>query len=91
MLEKTLQRKIIKLFKNHGILTRKLDASNHRGWPDLIAIKGGVVVFIEVKTLTGRVSRLQAVTHAELAEHGASVEVVRNLEEASKIIFNYFT
>ena len=90
MLEKTLQRNIIKLFKEHGILSRKLDATNHRGWPDLIAIKGGVVVFIEVKTPTGRVSELQQVTHRELAAHGAAVEVVRSLEEAGEIILRYF-
>lgn len=90
MLERTLQRKITLLCKKHAILTRKLDATNHRGWPDLIAIKGGVVVFLEIKTPTGRVSELQQVTHRELAAHGAVVEVVRSLEEAQKIILKYF-
>jgi len=50
--------------------------------PDLLVVlPGGRVVFLEVKTPTGRLTAAQQRVHAALAELGATVVVVRSVEE----------
>jgi hypothetical protein len=56
----------------------KLTKTNKNGIPDLIAIPpNSDIEFIEVKTPTGRVSKLQEYRHNELRKHGLKVEIHR--------------
>lgn len=52
------------------------------GWPDLEIIWQGRVYFLELKSEKGRVSPAQAECHAGLIAAGASVAIIRSLEEA---------
>lgn len=52
-----------------------------RGMPDLIAIRAGRVVWIEVKSRTGRLSVHQEAFQAEIAAQGGEYLVVRRVED----------
>jgi Holliday junction resolvase-like predicted endonuclease len=87
MLESKIQHKIVAYLKSINYITRKLDASSQVGWPDLIAISPlGVVYFFEVKTETGRLSKLQDRTINQLKENNANAYVVRSAAEVAAII-----
>ena len=59
--ESRLQQQIVKKLTAEGWLVRKVSYEARRGCPDLICMRGGEVVFIEVKSPTGkgRLSRHQ--------------------------------
>jgi Holliday junction resolvase-like predicted endonuclease len=87
MTEKVIQRKILAQLKLLGYLVRKLDSSSSVGWPDLIAISpAGVVHFLEVKTATGRLSKMQARTINQLKENHANVSIIRGVDELDAIL-----
>lgn len=85
--EAKLQQKVIQLFKQHDILAFKTDSTSTRGWPDLTVIyPSGAVIFIEMKTKTGRLSPDQVRVHALLRKQKGIVYVVRSLQEAENLI-----
>ncbi len=51
-------------------------AGARKGWPDLTFVLAGRVVWVELKTIRGRVSPSQKMVHALMAEMGHSVFVV---------------
>lgn len=58
------------------------------GIPDIICCIGGRFVALEVKTETGRLSKLQAVTIDRIRECGGRAYVVRSAEEVKEILKN---
>ena len=66
MSEKLYQAKIIKKLENRGWYVVKLIQTNKNGIPDLLAIKYGKAIFIEVKAKNGKKSKLQEYRHQEL-------------------------
>ena len=78
MTEQQIQSKRIKQLETEGYYVIKLLNTNKNGIPDIIAIpQGSDVLFSEVKTLKGRVSKLQEYRLKELKEHGCKTEVYR--------------
>ena len=78
MTEQQIQSKRIKQLETEGYYVIKLLKTNKNGIPDIIAIpQGSDVLFSEVKTLKGRVSKLQEYRLKELKEHGCKTEVYR--------------
>ena len=78
MTEQQIQSKRIKQLEAEGYYVIKLLKTNKNGIPDIIAIpQGSDVLFSEVKTLKGRVSKLQEYRLKELKEHGCRTEVYR--------------
>ena len=78
MTEQQIQSKLIKELEAQGYYVIKLIKTNKNGIPDLLAIpKKSDVEFYEVKTSTGRVSKLQEYRHKELEDHGIYVKVYR--------------
>ena len=53
----------------------------HKGICDLIAVHRGRVLFIEVKTPTGRLSEYQKVFGDEITEEGCEYIVARSFED----------
>ncbi len=87
MLEKTLQQKVIKESVEKGIQCVKVDSSSTRGWPDLTCVlPNGTVLFVELKTKTGRLSKLQEYTISKLKRNNANVYVIRSLDEFKDLI-----
>lgn len=78
MTEQKIQSKRIKQLEKEGYYVIKLISTNKNGIPDLIAIPPNVpVLFSEIKTPKGKVSKLQEYRLKELNDHGLRTEVYR--------------
>ena len=78
MTEQQIQAKRIKQLEAEGYYVLKLIKTNRNGIPDIIAIPpNSGVLFSEVKTKTGRLSKLQEYRLKELDRYGFRTEVYR--------------
>ena len=78
MTEQEIQRKRIKELEKEGYYVIKLIKTNKNGIPDVIAIPPNCnVIFSEIKTKKGKVSKLQEYRLKELKKHGVTTEVYR--------------
>ena len=59
-----------------GGITRKWVSPGRDGVPDRIVIINGHVVFVEIKTVDGKLSIAQIREHDRLKKHGATVRTV---------------
>jgi len=59
----------------------KCGAMSVNGWPDLVAIRGGRTVWIEVKRPGGVLSAIQMHRHNEMRKQGAEVYTVQGVAE----------
>ncbi len=57
-----------------------------RGWPDFEIIRNSRVLFIELKTDKGRLSRDQVNLHKRLADVSTAVHVCRTLDAAIELV-----
>lgn len=76
--EQQIQSKRIKQLESEGYYVIKIIKANKNGLPDILALhpdKG--VLFSEVKTPQGKLSKLQEFRLKELREHGFRTEVFR--------------
>ena len=87
MRESELQKKIKERLIKSGWSVIKLIQTNCNGIPDLMCIRKGRVMFLEVKTEKGIVAPLQEKRIEELNNHGVFAKVVRAVEDAD--IFCY--
>lgn len=84
MKESKLEARIVKHCRDRGILCYKFSSPARRGVPDRLLIKGGKVMFMEVKAEGKRPTQLQvremAILHAEniratwVDEYGVAVQ-----------------
>jgi hypothetical protein len=100
MTEQQIQSKRIKQLEQAGYYVIKLIKTNKNGIPDLVAIPPrSRVLFSEVKTPTGRLSKLQEFRLKELIQHGLRTEVYNGVtdmdpqkrkesDRAERILFN---
>jgi|TARA_R110001592_G_scaffold92419_1_gene269388 Holliday junction resolvase len=78
MTEQQIQSKRIKQLEEEGYYVLKLIKTNKNGIPDILAIPKNVkVLFSEVKTPKGKVSKLQEYRLKELDKYGFRTEVYR--------------
>ena len=78
MTEQQVQSKKIKELEAGGYYVLKLIKTNKNGIPDLLAIHpNNKVLFVEVKTKKGRVSKLQEYRMKELKDHGFETQIHR--------------
>ena len=76
MSESTFQRKLIKEYEAKGWTVIRLLQSNKAGYPDLLCLMPERVLFIEVKSRTGKLSKVQEYRHAELRAAGFEVQTI---------------
>lgn len=90
MTERDLHKKVIQFCKQHAILAVKVDSSSQRGWPDLtLLLPCGQVLFVELKTPTGRLSKLQQYTHDRIKENNGHVYTIRSVEALGTLISQF--
>ena len=77
MTEQQIQKKRIDQLEADGWYVIKLIKTNKNGIPDLIAVKKGEVLFVEVKKPNGIVSKLQEYRIKELEGYGIKTEIYR--------------
>jgi len=84
ILESTIQAKIIKWLKSDGYFVTKLMGTSTSGIPDVLAIKDGRTIFIEVKQPKREAEKLQAFRIKELISYGAMAFVAHSVEEVKE-------
>ncbi|QDP61924.1 MAG: hypothetical protein GOVbin2056_7 [Prokaryotic dsDNA virus sp.] len=78
MTEQQIQSKRIKELESEGYYVIKLIKTNKNGIPDLLAIPpGSDVLFSEIKTAKGKVSKLQEYRIKELNNYGFRTEIFK--------------
>jgi Holliday junction resolvase len=81
MKESQLQTLIKNRLTKHGWLVIKIISSTMNGIPDLMCIRKGVVIFLEVKTEEGVVAPLQDYVIKVLQSNGVHSRVVRSIDD----------
>lgn len=90
MRESELQTKIKQRLEKHGWLVVKLISTNWNGIPDLLCMRKGVSMFLEVKTDTGILAQLQEHRIKTLNSIGIHSRVVRSLEDIDVYCYKTF-
>lgn len=75
-LESAVQAKIIARLRRNGWLVCKVLQTTLNGWPDLLAIKNGLTVYIEVKRKGEQPRPLQLLRHRQIIAAGGMVYVI---------------
>ena len=78
MSEAKIQAAIIKNLERDGYFVVKLIQTNKNGIPDLMAIRNGVVSFVEVKAGANKPTDLQLYRHKELTKSGCDIFVTND-------------
>ncbi len=79
--ERALVDKMLKWLKSIGAYTIKTSDKFTSGIPDLIIFYEGRVVFVEVKTYKGKVSKIQEYTISKIREQKCEAYICRDLEQ----------
>lgn len=87
MLEKEVEGRMVRMVKERGGMCLKFVSPNNPGVPDRIIITPeGRVVFVELKTETGRLANIQKWQIAEMKRRGADVRVVKGWPAARALV-----
>ena len=90
MRESAIQQKVMQKCMQRGILCVKVDSSSSRGWPDLTCVlPNGTVLFVELKTQTGKTSKLQDYMIEKLKRNEANVHIIRSVEAFDRLVTSY--
>jgi len=81
MLEQAIQKKISDRLKKEGWIVVKLIKTTMNGIPDLMALRNGETLFVEVKQPKGKLAPLQELRIQELRDQGFRAEVWIGYEE----------
>ena len=87
MLEKDIERRFVRAFERRGAMAWKFTSPGRQGVPDRVVIlPGGRIIFVELKTETGKLSPIQKTTIARLRAQGCEVRVVYGMEQAMALV-----
>ena len=77
MKESQIQNKKIKQLEEEGYFVVKLVLTNKMGIPDLLALKDGKALFLEIKRPNTKLTKLQEYRIQELKKQGFDTEVYK--------------
>lgn len=87
MLEKDIEKRLNKELKNLMCLNYKFISPGNSGVPDRIVISpSGVVIFVELKTQTGKKTTLQMAQISKLRGHNQKVVTVYGISGVEKLV-----
>lgn len=87
MNESRIERQLVDGVKRLGGMCLKFVSPSTPGVPDrLIITADGRVIFVELKTETGRLSKIQRYVTGEMIKRGADVRVVKGLDAVKALL-----
>ena len=91
MKESQIEAKLVRMVRERGGLCFKFVSPSNPGVPDRIIITpDGRTVYVELKTETGRLRRIQEWQLSEMRKRGADVRVVKGLDAAKALVMDLF-
>lgn len=89
--ETIITNRIVSTLQGFGCLVFKIHGSQYQaaGLPDLLVHRGGMTVWMEVKTPTGKLRPVQEARITQIRRYGIPVAVVRSPEEALEFASNH--
>ena len=83
MLEKTVEAALVKRVKELGGIAYKWTSPGRTGVPDrIVMIPGGKIMFVELKSPTGKLTSRQEREHDTIRNFGFDVIVINSVEAA---------
>lgn len=87
MKESAIETRLVRMVCQRGGLCYKFVSPNQPGVPDRIIITAqGRVIFVELKTEIGRLSKIQKWQIGEMRKRGADVRVVKGLDQVKALV-----
>lgn len=87
MKESQIERRLVEGVKRLGGMCLKFVSPGTLGVPDRIIITAkGRVVFVELKTETGRLTKIQRYVIGEMQKRGADARVVKGIDEVKELL-----
>ena len=89
MLESAIEKKLTRWCKSVGILTYKFNSQSMRGVPDRIYMKDGNILFLELKQVGKKPTKLQFHHLKQISDQGINADWAAGYEEAKGKIIEY--
>ena len=87
MKESQIERRLVEGVKRLGGMCLKFVSPGTLGVPDRIIITAkGRVIFVELKTETGRLTKIQRYVVGEMQKRGADARVVKGIDEVKELL-----
>ena len=87
MKESQIERRLVEVVKRLGGMCLKFVSPGTLGVPDRIIITAkGRVIFVELKTETGRLTKIQRYVIGEMQKRGADARVVKGIDEVKELL-----
>lgn len=87
MTESQIERWMVSQVRRFGGLCYKFTSPGHAGVPDRIVITpAGRIIFVELKSDTGRLSKLQRHEISELQKRDADVRVLKGIKQVKAFV-----
>lgn len=87
MKESQIERRLVEGVKRLGGMCLKFVSPGTLGVPDRIIITAkGRVIFVELKTETGRLTKIQRYVIGEMRKRGADARVVKGIDEVKELL-----
>lgn len=87
MLEKEVEKFLVREVKKIGGVSFKFISPGNAGVPDrIVMLPNGKVVFVELKTDKGKLTKLQEVQIKKISNLGADARVLRGIEGVKEFI-----
>lgn len=92
MRESSIEAKLVRMVRERGGLCFKFVSPGNPGVPDRIVITpGGRTVYVELKTVVGRLAAIQKWQLEEMRRRGADVRVLKGLEQVETFVGEVFS
>ena len=87
MAEADIEKDVVRFVESVGGECLKLKIDGQRGWPDrTLLLQEGLILFVELKTKSGRIRQQQVHWVSRLKSLGFKVKVCRSLEEVRNFV-----